>query len=79
MVEKQETCCEELGERQPRKETVEYGSEEPSVPSPGKPMVTHMSEVKPERKKMSVMTKLIIVFVMVAVLLCISTYVMYFT
>jgi hypothetical protein len=78
--EKQENCvcCEELDER---KGTVEYGFEEPSeaVVNPGepdKPRITHMSGVKPERKKLGFLWKVVIAGVMVVITLVLGYYLM---
>lgn len=69
-------CCEELGESQhPREAKVEYGFEEPSVP----PRVeSGVSSGAPGRKRLSLMMKITIVGVMVAILLCVAVYSMYY-
>lgn len=74
MVERKKescVCCEELGERVG---TVDYGYEEPSVtaPEPGKPRVTHMSGIKPERKKLGFLWKVVIAGILIIITLVIG-------
>jgi hypothetical protein len=71
MVERKKescVCCEELEEREA---TVEYGYEEPSVtaPEPGRPRITHMSGIKPERKKLGFLWKVVIAGILIVVTL----------
>jgi len=75
MLEEKETCEELEGLRQTKTESVEYGFEEP--PEPGCGDSCSCGEM-PVRKRMGVMTKIIIVLVMVTVLLSVSAYMMYY-
>jgi hypothetical protein len=73
MVERKKescVCCEELEEREA---TVEYGYEEPSEAvypvEPGRPRITHMSGIKPERKKLGFLWKVVIAGILIVVTL----------